>query len=85
MADFDADGKLDLLWHNQTTGDLYVWLMDGLAVDGRLLPDAEDLRGHAVADPRASRTSSGDGQADVLWHHQGTSGDLYVWLSRTAR
>ena len=28
-TDFNGDGKADLLWHNQTTGDLYVWFMNG--------------------------------------------------------
>jgi hypothetical protein len=28
----NLDGQPDLLWHHQTTGHLYVWLMDGLSV-----------------------------------------------------
>ena len=30
VADFNNDGKPDLLWHHQTSGDLYVWYMNGL-------------------------------------------------------
>jgi hypothetical protein len=32
VADFDRDGQPDILWHHQKTGELYVWLMDGLTV-----------------------------------------------------
>jgi hypothetical protein len=77
-ADLDADGHLDLLWHHQTTGELYVWFMDGLAVRSGafLTPRALDdtrwqIRG--VAD------LSGDGKPDLLWHNQVT-GELYAWL-----
>jgi hypothetical protein len=31
-ADFDGDGKTDLLWHAQSTGDLYVWYMNGVNI-----------------------------------------------------
>ena len=32
-ADIDGDLSYDLLWHNQSTGDLYAWLMDGTSVE----------------------------------------------------
>jgi hypothetical protein len=78
LADWNSDGRVDVLWHNQATGDLYVWFMDGLVATGgsyltpRNLPSGQwQIRG--VADFDA------DGRADILWHHQ-TIGDLYVWL-----
>jgi alpha-tubulin suppressor-like RCC1 family protein len=30
--DLDGDGKPDLLWHNQSTGQLVYWLLDGVKV-----------------------------------------------------
>ena len=77
-ADFNADGKTDLLWHNQVTGELYVWLLDGTTIaSGSYLTPASfadtrwQIRGVADFD--------GDGKPDVLWHNQVT-GELYVWL-----
>ncbi|WP_146066533.1 hypothetical protein [Candidatus Venteria ishoeyi] len=29
-GDYNADGKLDLVWHHATTGSNAVWYMDGI-------------------------------------------------------
>ena len=29
VADFDGDGRSDLVWRNSVTGDVYFWPMDG--------------------------------------------------------
>jgi hypothetical protein len=29
VADFNGDGKADLVWRNATTGDTSMWLMNG--------------------------------------------------------
>ena len=77
LADFNGDRKSDLLWHNQSTGELYVWLMDGTtqAAGASLTPSR-------VADTRwrVARAAdfNADGKTDILWHNQAT-GDLYVW------
>ena len=76
-TDFDGDGDPDILWHHQGTGDLYVWLMDGtVAADGAYLTPSRfaDTRWQI----RAVADWNGDGETDLLWHHQGT-GELYVW------
>ena len=31
VADFNGDGKPDILWRHQATGQLYLWTMDGLS------------------------------------------------------
>jgi hypothetical protein len=78
-ADFDGDDAPDLLWHHQTTGELYVWFLGAdLTVSGGtfLSPSAmPDTRWQVqqVAD------FDGDERADILWRHMAT-GDLYVWL-----
>ena len=32
VGDFDGDGRADILWRNNPTGDDYVYFMNGLAV-----------------------------------------------------
>jgi len=77
VADFNADGKPDVLWHNQTNGLLYVWLMDGSVRNGAAYLDpssvSTDWQVAQVADFNA------DHKPDVLWHNQ-TNGLLYVWF-----
>jgi acetaldehyde dehydrogenase (acetylating) len=38
-GDFNGDGRTDILWHNETTGETQIWLMDpqadGLTIQGR--------------------------------------------------
>jgi hypothetical protein len=68
VADFDGDGKADLLWRHEG-GTVGIWLMDGnqardMAVVGNpgtdwKIANAEDY--------------NGDGKADILWQHEGGS------------
>ena len=79
-ADFNADGRSDLVWQNQRTGLMTVWLMNGpvLVAAGLLSTDT-------VADTnwkiRAVVDINGDGFADFVWHHQ-TTGLVVAWLMR---
>jgi FG-GAP-like repeat/FG-GAP repeat len=78
LADFNADGKADILWRNRSTGQLYVWFMNGITESsGTFLTPA------AVADPawqiRGLADFDWDGKPDILWHNQAT-GQLYVWV-----
>ena len=59
LADFNADGKVDVLWHHQATGELYVWYLNGTAVTSGAFLTPEELLGHAVADPRGDRPQQG--------------------------
>jgi photosystem II stability/assembly factor-like uncharacterized protein len=83
-GDFDGDGQPDLLWHHQGTGDLQVWLMSGTAMrqSVALTPGrVEDVRWQV----RGVWDFDGDGQVDVLWHHERT-GELVLWrMDGTAR
>ena len=77
-GDFNGDGTADVLWQNQTTGNLYAWLMSGTtAASGASftpagMPDSNwQMRGIADFD--------GDGDSDLLWQNQ-TTGALYFWF-----
>src|SRR5438552_3680930 len=34
-ADFNGDGRADILWRNSSTGENYVWLMNGTTITGK--------------------------------------------------
>jgi hypothetical protein len=79
VADVSGDGKADAVWHNQRTGQVYVWVMNGGSVtSGFFLPTAgEPWRIVRVQDLNA------DGRAGILWWNAQTA-DLYIWYSSGA-
>ena len=75
LPDFNGDGKPDVLWRNISTGQNYIWYLDGVAVlGGGSLP--------LVADQSWKVAGVGDfnsdGKPDVLWRNI-SSGENYVW------
>jgi hypothetical protein len=79
VDDFDKDGRTDLLWQHTTTGQLYVWLMNGVTFIKGVQPQS------AAADWRVAGTAdfNGDGKPDILWKNRATS-ELYVWYMNGA-
>ena len=78
LADFSGDGKADVLWHHQGTGDLYVWYLNGTVTTGGSYLTPKSFADTTwkivlVADFNA------DGKPDLLWHNQAT-GYLYAWV-----
>ena len=76
-GDFDGDFRPDLIWQNEVTGQISVWLMDGTTRrDGRLLSPSvvadTDWRIVGVAD------FNRDGHSDLLWQHQ-SNGLIALW------
>ncbi len=76
VGDFNGDGKVDVLWHHQSRGEVYVWYMDGATF-------LRDQYIRTVGDDLAWKIEglgdyNGDGKVDILWRHQ-VRGDLYVW------
>ena len=74
--DFNADGRSDLAWRNTSTGEDYLWFMNGTQIGSSgpslTLPDqAWKVFGTGDYD--------GDGHADLLWRNTST-GEVYVWL-----
>jgi len=75
IGDFDGDGKADILWRNASTGENYVYLMNGTAIAGegyiRTVADQNwEVAGIGDFD--------GDGKDDVLWRNKVT-GENYVY------
>jgi len=74
-CDLNGDGKDDILWCHQRTGDNVLWQMNGAVRQA-----ARDIG--QVADPNwkmvGAADFSGDGLDDILWHHARTGG-VVVW------
>jgi hypothetical protein len=78
-ADFNGDQLLDLVWHNQATGTLSVWQMNGTnLVSGRAIYPTS-----AVADTDWQIAGiidlNGDTMPDLIWQHR-TAGWISAWL-----
>jgi len=75
-GDFNGDGKVDILWRNNTTGQNIIWLMNGATRAG-----SADLP--SVTDPNWQIVGTGDfnadGKVDVLWRNISSGGNV-VWL-----
>jgi hypothetical protein len=79
-GDFDADGKLDLLWRNQGgAGELAVWFMDGAVRTGaaNLNPGSFPILSWEIV---GQGDFDGDGDPDILWRNSAASGELVVWF-----
>ena len=73
--DFDGDGKPDILWRNASTGENYVWYLDGVTVlGGGSLPTVADQNWKIVG----VADFNNDDKPDILWRNAAT-GDNYVW------
>ena len=73
IADFDGDGKADVLWRNTTTGEINVWKITGSTY-------AESPVATLDASWRVEgvRDFDGDLKADILWRHE-ARGEVWLW------
>jgi len=76
--DFNADGRPDLIWQSQATGQLAYWLMNGvtlLSFGSMFNNQAIDTNWKIVG----CGDFSGDGKPDFIWQSQVT-GQVRYWL-----
>lgn len=83
-ADFNTDGKPDLVWQNDSTRDLQVWYMGGAA--GNVYQGGASLSGGPVPGWRCVGTGdfNKDGKPDLLWQNEG-SRELHIWYMGGSR
>ena len=65
-ADFNGDGKADMLWQNSQTGNVNLWIMNGTAIlENRSIALVTDATKKKLV--IAIDDFDGDGKADILW------------------
>jgi len=74
LADFNGDGKTDILWRHSNGSGYYVWLMNGKSA-----ADSGGFDVDTVWTIQGLADFNGDGKTDLLWQHSNGS-DYYVWL-----
>jgi len=75
-GDFDGDGKVDILWRNNSTGQNVIWLMNGVTRAGyAFLPWVTDTNWRIMG----TGDFNGDGKVDILWRSYST-GQNVVWI-----
>ncbi len=75
-GDYDGNGKDDLLWRNEVTGENYLWFMNGTS-----LASSGPIQSLADLAWKVGGTGDydGNGKADIAWRNAST-GQVYVWL-----
>ena len=77
-GDFNADGKPDILWRHDTSGENVLWYMDGVTLVG-----GEFTSPSALVDVNWKMAGvgdyNGDGTPDIVFHHA-VSGQIVLWF-----
>ena len=74
VADFNGDGKSDILWRNDATGQVYMMLMNGATIANATQVYAEPNLSWKIV---ATGDYDGDGKADILYRNIVT-GQVYM-------
>src|SRR5205823_5260957 len=79
-ADFNGDGKADLIARQDATGNLYLWTGNGMGGFARaVLPTG----GWGAFSQTTTADFNGDGKADLI-ARQDSTGNLYLWTGNGA-
>ena len=77
-ADLNSDGKADLIWQDASTGQGYIWFMNGQGEEqsGRYVGSGGNYGSWKIV---AAVDLNNDGRADVVWQDAAT-GQGYIWF-----
>lgn len=81
IADFDADGRSDVLWRNNSTGVNALWIMEGRTLRLSSYVYKEEDAAWKVA---GAADFNGDGYADVLWRNVVTGANYLQYMMGTS-
>ncbi|BAZ39064.1 Integrins alpha chain [Calothrix sp. NIES-4101] len=74
--DFDGDGKADILWRDQITGENAIWRINDFQLrDAAFITPVPDPNWKIVT----TGDFNGDGKADILWRNY-LSGENAIWM-----
>jgi hypothetical protein len=77
-GDYDGDGRSDLIWRNDSTGEHVLWLMNGHMATRqyRLGGDAD----WGVVAAAADFDANGDGTTDLVWRNASTGEHVVAFM-----
>jgi subtilisin family serine protease len=81
VADFNQDGKRDLLLRNSSTGELQIWYMNAQYKIGEA-PILYNASANHIANWVVEGVGdfNGDGSPDIVWRNLGQGGNTVFWL-----
>jgi hypothetical protein len=77
-ADFNSDGKSDLVWQSANTGQAVLWFMDGQGNEqsGKSVQNGASFPGSNLM---SAGDLNSDGKSDLMWQDT-SNGQVYVWF-----
>ncbi len=83
VADFNKDGQSDIFFHNYSTGETQVWLLQKNSTSGEVSRIGSAINICTIPEPGwrvvGAADFNKDGVTDIVWRHQNTSKNA-VWI-----
>jgi peptidyl-Asp metalloendopeptidase len=82
VADFDGDGKSDILWYDPLSGGVAMWLMNGATPTAKFV-----IAQHSPSSwrPVSVGDINGDGKADIVWYDPSSGNSAIYFMSGGTR